>query len=91
MMPPGPRFPANRESGIGNRESGNPPQNGKTGDPIIDSRFPSDLWVDIMIVRKVRPIVRHLRVRVAILHRPVFGSLRRKVGGGQNLHLKDPT
>ncbi len=30
------------------------------------------VWVDI--VRKVRPIVRHLRVRVAILHRPVLGS-----------------
>ena len=66
----------------------------------LGPRFPSDVrastavnsdrsWVDI--VRKVRPIVHHLRVRVVILHRPVFGSLRRKVpvGGGQNLHLKD--
>ena len=26
---------------------------------------------------------------VVILHRPVLGSLRRKAGGGQNLHLKD--
>jgi hypothetical protein len=26
---------------------------------------------------------------VVILHRPVLGSLRRKAGGGQNLHLRD--
>ena len=87
---PDSRFPADRETArfpipdsrpIGNRESGNPPQNRENGGS--DSRFPSDVrastavnsdkaWVDI--VRKVRPIVRHLRVRVVILHRPVLGS-----------------
>ncbi len=76
------RVPANRESGIGTREPGGPnPRSPNTGiGPGSDSRFPSDLWVDIVRKVRVRPILaRHLRVRVAILrvHRPVLqvGSL----------------
>ncbi len=44
------------------------------------------VWVDI--VRIVRPIVRHPRV---VVLEPSAGScqLRRKVGGGENRHLKD--
>jgi hypothetical protein len=79
------RFPIPDSRPIGNRESGNPPKKNRENGGS-DSRFPSDVrastavnsdkaWVDI--VRRVRPIVRHLRVRVVIimiLHRPVLGS-----------------
>jgi hypothetical protein len=44
--------------------------------------------LDRNIVRKVRPIVRHLRVVINILRRPVLDSLIKK-RGSLHLHLKD--
>jgi hypothetical protein len=94
--PPGPRLPV--PGRIGKRgisrfpipgQSG-PKKNGKTGDPIPDSRMLSQclfikVWVDI--VRKVRPIVRHLRVRVGILHRRVLLAVE-KAGGRPDVHAE---